>query len=96
MNEKKKTICVIGLGFVGLTLSVILSKNGYFVHGVEKKQNILNDLKKKKSHFYEPGLNNELKKLPKNRFTFSKTIPNNSDISTYIITVGTPLNSRKK
>ena len=40
--------------------------------------------------------NNELKKLPKNRFTFSKTIPNNSDISTYIITVGTPLNSRKK
>lgn len=95
-SPKKKSICIIGLGFVGLTLAVILAKKGFRVYGVEKKKNILDNLKNKKSHFYEPNLNNELKFALKKKFTFSKKIPSYKDISTYIITVGTPLNNNKK
>ena len=51
LNEMKK-ICVIGLGFVGLTMALTLSKRGYKVCGVEKEDSILENLKKNKSHFF--------------------------------------------
>jgi len=99
-NNKKKnpsSICIIGLGFVGLTLSAVMAKKGFRVYGVEKKKNILNNLKLKKGHFYEPGLDEDLKKIIKNKkFSFHSEIPIKKDINTYIITVGTPLNARKK
>ena len=36
-KPKKNSVCVIGLGFVGLTLAAIMSEAGFRVHGVEKK-----------------------------------------------------------
>ena len=96
-NNKHASICIVGLGFVGLTLSAIMSKKGFRVYGVEKKRDILNNLKLKKGHFYEPGLDDDLKKIIKNKkFSFHSAIPKKKDINTYIITVGTPLNEKKK
>jgi len=95
--NKNNSVCVIGLGYVGLTLSIAMSNRRFKVFGVEKKTKILKNLKKKKSHFYEPGLNNYLKKNLRNKtFSLSKRIPNEKNISTYVITVGTPLNPKKK
>ena len=96
MVLEDKSICIVGLGFVGLTLAVVLAKKGFNVHGIEKNKEILNSLKKKKSHFYEPDLNKILKEIiKKKKFTFSKNITNNNN-SVYIVTVGTPLNNKKK
>ena len=98
MNIKSdSSICIIGLGFVGLTLAVVMANKGFKIYGVEKNKSILNNLKKKQAHFYEPGLKENLKKIirKKNFLLFNK-IPKNKNISTYIITVGTPLNSKKK
>ena len=93
----KNSVCIIGLGFVGLTLAVIMAKKGFKVYGVEKNKFILEQLKHNKSHFYEPGINNELKKIIKvKKFVFYSKIPKKNDINTYIITVGTPLNKNKK
>ncbi len=95
--KKNYNVCIIGLGYVGLTLSNIMANRGFKVWGVEKNYEILKNLKAKKSHFYEPGLNKNLNKNLKNKyFSFSKKIPKNKNISTYIVTVGTPLNSKKK
>ena len=36
-NNKKKnpsSICIIGLGFVGLTLSAVMAKKGFRVYGI--------------------------------------------------------------
>ena len=45
---------------MGLTLSNIMANRGFKVWGVEKNYKILKNLKAKKSHFYEPGLNKNL------------------------------------
>lgn len=96
MDLRDKSICIIGLGFVGLTLAAVLAKKGFRVHGIEKKNKILNFLKTKQGHFYEPGLNKSIQQIIDNKkFTFSNKIKN-SNCSIYIITVGTPLNNKKK
>ena len=89
---KDKKICIVGLGYVGLTLAAILLKRGFHVYGIEKNKNILNSLKGKKAHFYEPGINTILKKkIETNQFIFSHNIKKIYRSDIYIITVGTPL-----
>ena len=46
MDLRDKSICIIGLGFVGLTLAAVLAKKGFRVHGIERKKEILNFLSK--------------------------------------------------
>jgi UDP-N-acetyl-D-mannosaminuronic acid dehydrogenase len=95
--KKNSSVCIIGLGFVGLTLAAIMAKRGFRIYGVEKKKFILNKLEKSKSHFYEPGLDKDIKYIiKKKKFTFHSGIPNKKDINTYIISVGTPLSKSKK
>lgn len=97
MKKNQNSICIIGLGFVGLTLSIILAKKGFVVHGVEKNKEILSSLRKKKSYFFEPQINNKLKKIIRDKkFFYHNKIPNINNVNTYIITVGTPLNSNGK
>ena len=76
MNIKKKQnsnfVCIIGLGFVGLTLSIAMTNGGFKVFGVEKNKYILKKLREKKGHFYEPGLDKFLKQnLKRKKFSFS-------------------------
>jgi len=91
-SENNKTICVLGLGYVGLTLSVVLSEVGFNIIGVDKNRQVIDSLKKGKSHFYEIGLEELLSKLliDKNPPVFDYKI-NNQNASIYIITVGTPI-----
>ena len=96
-TKSNKNVCVIGLGYVGLTLSNIMANKGFKIFGVEKNKYILKNLNKRKSHFYEPGLNKNLKVNLRNKsFSFTNKLPKNKNIDTYIVTVGTPLNKKKK
>jgi UDP-N-acetyl-D-mannosaminuronic acid dehydrogenase len=93
----KKKVCVIGLGYVGLTLSASLLECGFEVSGIEIRKNVLEFLKKKKSHFYEPKIEEVLEKYIQNkRFKFSQKIKKKHISDVYIITVGTPLDRNKK
>lgn len=62
MNEAKKTVCVIGLGYVGLPLAVQCALKGYKVHGLEsskKKNELINSGKSPiKEEFLETNLPN--------------------------------------
>jgi UDP-N-acetyl-D-mannosaminuronic acid dehydrogenase len=85
-------ICIVGLGYVGLTLAVAFAKKGLQVHGVEINKDILNSLENKKAHFSEVGLDKNIDDVISNKsFTFSSSL-DLSDYDTYIVTVGTPLN----
>ena len=99
-NSKKlvdKKICVMGLGYVGLTLAVTLCDVGYEVFGVEIRKDVLEKVKRGEPHFYEPGLDGRLKSAIKSkRFRVFKTIQKNFDVSVYIITVGTPIDDSNK
>ena len=41
--KRDNKICVLGLGYVGLTLSVTLASIGFHVYGVEIRKKVIND-----------------------------------------------------
>lgn len=89
-----KKVCVLGLGFVGFTLALSLADVGFSVIGIEKDEKIKEEILNGSSHFYEPGIDTLLKyHLKKNFFVEDKILP---DCDIFIISVGTPLNSRKE
>lgn len=97
MKKLDKDICIIGLGFVGLTLAIKMAEKDFNVIGIEKNKEILRYLKKKQSHFFEPNINNRISKIIKNnKFKFFNKIPKKSSFSVYIITAGTPVSKNKR
>lgn len=91
-NFKDRRVCVLGLGYVGLTLAVVMADVGFEVVGVEIRDNVRDLLSQGKPHFYEPGLEERLQRvISAGNFTCVKTIPADWGGSVYIVTVGTPL-----
>jgi UDP-N-acetyl-D-mannosaminuronic acid dehydrogenase len=92
LDIKSKKILVVGLGYVGLTLSLVLAESGFEVTGYDKNQKLINIINKKKAPFYEKGLERYLEENLNNNFNVSNK-PISSDV--YIVTVGTPLDKAK-
>lgn len=87
----KKEIAIMGMGYVGLTLSVVLAKNGFKVYGIEVKKEIVENLKSGKPHFHETRLEALLRQQQKlGNLKIHESLPN-EEIDVYIISVGTPL-----
>jgi UDP-N-acetyl-D-mannosaminuronic acid dehydrogenase len=87
-----KHVCVIGLGYVGLTLAVAMADTGFQVHGVEIRAEVIEGLKNGEPHFWEPRLREKLERVIKRgKLTFSQALDKSVKASVYIITVGTPL-----
>lgn len=96
MNTRINNICVIGLGYVGLTLAVTLAKNGFKVFGIEKNKEILRQLKQGKPHFHERGLAELLNKHKGRGLLLLEKIPQNEEIDCFIIAVCTPIDKVTK
>jgi len=86
-------VCIFGLGRIGLPVALVCSDSGYNVTGIDINRELIINLKKKKTSFYEPGMDGLLEKnLNKNFFPkhqeedFSTDLKNSKCI---IITVGT-------
>lgn len=84
-------IGIIGLGYVGLTLAIAAADNGIDVYGVEVNQHIKDCLKQNKAHFFEPGLDNLIRRHNGKTFHVVEEFPQNVEYDAFIITVGTPL-----
>jgi len=92
---KIKTVAVIGLGYVGLTLGLTLNEFGIDVVGVDINEDVIKKLKNGTPHFYEKGLEALLNKhVNKNLKLKTSFEQNESDI--YIICVGTPIDEQGK
>ena len=81
-------IAVIGLGRIGLPLSLFLESLGYSVIGIDKNPAVLKDLQQRRMPFREQGCS-EL--LERSEITFSESITAAKGVDYIIITVGTPL-----
>lgn len=85
-------ICIVGLGYVGLTLAVAMAEVGYEVVGVERVASIREKVAAGMAHFTEVGLDASLTRhVASRRLTVAEKISRDAGVSTYIITVGTPL-----
>lgn len=92
-----RTVCVLGLGFVGLTLATVMAKVGFHVVGVEIRKEVIEKLASGEPYFFEPGLSAELKKcIKKGTLEVHQKIPPSCKTSVYIITVGTPLDDHRQ
>ncbi len=87
-------ICVLGLGYVGLTLAVAMADVGFEVLGVEIRDDVLELLNKGEAHFHEPGLRERLRRVVKSgQLRCVDRIPSEWSGTVFIITVGTPLDA---
>jgi UDP-N-acetyl-D-mannosaminuronic acid dehydrogenase len=51
-----KTVGVIGMGYVGLTLTAALAQKGFTVHGVDLQPSVIDALNHGRPHIFEPGV----------------------------------------
>ena len=101
--EHKSTddrVCILGMGYVGLTLAVVMAERGFRVWGAEINQKTLANISEGVPHFFEQGLQVRLKRALKAgtlRFVERiSAIPAGELPSTYVVTVGTPLGADQR
>jgi UDP-N-acetyl-D-mannosaminuronic acid dehydrogenase len=97
IESNKATVCVIGLGRVGLPLAVVLANSGLTCYGVDIDSERISQLNRGKTPFRENGLDELLKqaqKLKKFHATIeTKEVISRSDI--ILVTVGTPTTTNR-
>ena len=85
-------IGVIGLGFVGLSLTSVLGSKGYDIVGIDVDNKKYNKIKKGISPFFEPELENILQNGLKKKLKIKNDFSLISDCDFIFVTVGTPQN----
>lgn len=84
----KKTVCIIGLGYIGLPTGALLASNGYDVVGVDLNPHVVETINNGKIHIIEPGLDSCVRSAVEAGKLKAFTTAQVADI--YIICVPTP------
>ncbi len=83
-------IAVVGLGYVGLTLSVALAKKGVTVLGYDREPRVVGALQTGRPHLYEPGVAEELPALLEERLRVVPELPR-EPVDGAVLCVSTPV-----
>ena len=83
-------IAIIGLGFVGLSLTSVLASKGFNVVGIDVDKEKCRKISKGVSSFFEPNLEKTLRKGLKNKLQIQSDISVVQDCDLIFVTVGTP------
>lgn len=89
-NIRHRSVAVVGLGYVGLTLSMVLADNGFSVVGFDTDEDLISKLDRKQASFFENGLENLLQTHVGGNFKPTGS-PDDLLADIYVITVGTPI-----
>lgn len=89
MHNNTKTICVIGLGYIGLPTAAIFAKSGWNVVGVDINPIAVHKINTGEIHIEENGLGEVVKEVVEKGRLVAQLKPLEADY--YIITVPTPL-----
>ena len=55
LDLKDQNVCILGLGYAGLTLAVAMADAGFRVHGAERRDHVIESLLRGEPHFWEPN-----------------------------------------
>ncbi|GAB3498178.1 nucleotide sugar dehydrogenase [Amycolatopsis cihanbeyliensis] len=83
-------IGIIGMGYVGLTLTAALARAGHQVHGVDTSPAVLDSLARGKPHIYEPGVAEVFAEHTGGNILVSAELPP-ATVDVAIICVSTPV-----
>ncbi len=86
-------IGVVGLGFVGLSLTSVLSSKGYDIVGIDINKDKCKKISKGISPFFEPELEKILKNGLKKKLKISNDFSLINNCNFLFVTVGTPQNT---
>lgn len=93
MRHKYQSVCVIGLGYIGLPTAAVLASSGYQVTGVDINPTIIDNLNAGKSHIAETDLDELVCSSVDSGAFLARDKPKPSDV--FIVAVPTPLNEDK-
>jgi len=85
---QKKTVCIMGLGYIGLPTAALLANRQYQVHGVDVVQSTVDTINQGKIHIVEPDLDTFVRSAVNSGNLIAGTKPKESDV--FIIAVPTP------
>lgn len=94
MFVQDEHVCILGMGFVGLTLAVVMAECGFQVVGVEINPDTIRHLESGNAHFFEVGLQSRLRRqLEAGNLRFVRELTKEAagNCSLFVLTVGTPL-----
>jgi UDP-N-acetyl-D-mannosaminuronic acid dehydrogenase len=95
MEEKRmsKTIGVVGMGYVGLTLTAALARKGFVVHGADTLPAVVESLRLGRPHIFEPGVEQVFaERIGTSIFVGTELPPDTVDVA--VISVSTPVDPR--
>ena len=85
---KIKSICVIGLGYIGLPTAALLANRNYEVHGVDIVKSTIDTINQGNIHIVEPDLDTFVRSAVNSGNLIADLTPKKSDV--FIIAVPTP------
>ncbi|PIQ42552.1 MAG: UDP-N-acetyl-D-mannosamine dehydrogenase [Gammaproteobacteria bacterium CG11_big_fil_rev_8_21_14_0_20_46_22] len=83
-----KTVCVVGLGYIGLPTASLLATKGYTVLGVDVRQEVVDTINAGNIHIVEPGLDILVKSAVHSQNLCASLEPAPADV--FILAVPTP------
>lgn len=84
------TVCVVGMGYVGLTLGLSLADNGFRVYGYDKNPQVAAMVRGKEAPFHEKGIRGYLDLHVGRNFSVIDK-PSDPSANIYVVSVGTPI-----
>jgi UDP-N-acetyl-D-mannosaminuronic acid dehydrogenase len=90
-----RIVAVYGMGFVGLTLALVVANAGLMVVGVDTNLEIIKKLRRGVPPFFENGLESLLDSLAQSNPINFTTSLDNIDADIHIVCVGTPVDENK-
>ncbi|GKW45368.1 nucleotide sugar dehydrogenase [Planococcus sp. NCCP-2050] len=89
----KKSICVVGLGYIGLPTAVMFANHGHKVHGVDVNEKAVTMIQNKELHIEENGLQERLDMAIDGGMLTASMKPVEADV--FIIAVPSPIKADK-
>ena len=89
-----KKIVVIGTGYVGLPLAIMLARSGYEVIGVDTEEGVVDSINKGVLHLAEEEVRQIFQEAKVRRNLHAQKTPCEADV--FIISVPTPLDEKKR
>jgi len=89
-----KTVCVMGLGYIGLPTASVLASNGFQVLGVDVSERVVDTVSIREAYIEEPGLRTIVAAAIGSGSLRASLTPEKADV--FIIAVPTPLTKDKR
>lgn len=87
-------VCVVGMGYVGVTLAAVLADKGLKVFGLEVREEVVTSLNDGNAPFFEYGLDDLIGAAVRDQSLICGTkFPKHGQSTSFVITVGTPLDA---